>query len=154
MNERKWAHELGVGVAAALNLFDPPEDVDEALLARVLRGIAVNSDELGDALFLRAMADALDNPAAKRRLTLNNARAGRPPDTTGKFERALLIGGRVESLVGAGWKKEAAIQQVMSDLSLSRSAILRSCSEYRNWRPLMDDVQVSINSQRKRKSVK
>src|SRR5438094_551359 len=71
---RDWAHDLSSGVAAALGLFDPPAKIDEAMLARVLRKAAAESDELGNALFLRAMADAFDHPSAPLRLRLGKSR--------------------------------------------------------------------------------
>lgn len=155
--KREWAHELSVGIAAALNLFDPPEIVSEALLARVLRGIASEVADLGHSLFLRALADAFDHPKAKQRLTLSRARRGRPSDIS-KVERALAIGPFIERLVTRGWKKEAAVQQAMSELRLSRAAILRSCAEYKRLRPLaVDQIQMEIDGtfhRNRRKSIK
>lgn len=87
MSERGWAHELNTGIAAALGLFDPPDTVDEKLLASVLRQVANESDDLGGSLFLRALADAFDNPNAALRLTLGKGRRGRPSDTRKSNER-------------------------------------------------------------------
>lgn len=154
---REWAHALPESIAAALNLFDPPEVVDEALLAKVLRGIAFDLSALGHSLFLRALADALDHPKAEMKLTLSRGRRGRPGDKT-KIERALAIGPFVARLVKRGWKKEAAVQQAMSQWRLSRAAVLRSCSEYRQLRPLVaDPIQMEIDAafhHNRRKSVK
>jgi len=133
--KREWAHELSVGIAAVLNLFDPPEVVDEAILARALREVASESSDLGQSLFLRALADSFDHPKALQKLTLSRGRRGRPTDER-KVQRALGIGRFIEVLVRQGWKKEAAVQQVMSKLQLSRAAVLRSCSEYNRLHPL------------------
>ena len=124
MTGKEWAHSLDAGVAAALGLFDPPERIDENLLARVLRQMTGEVDSLGASLFLRALADALDNPQAELRLKLGKRGRGRPSDKAA-VEKALATGARVTLLVNEGWKKEAAVQQVMSGTGLSRSAVLR-----------------------------
>lgn len=152
-NKREWAHDLPSGIAAALGLFDPPESLNEALLARVLRDIATRSDEIGDALFLRALADACDNTLAERRLTLGRLRRGRPQSSL-KVDQALSIGTLVEQLVGQGWKKEAAVHEAMSAKKLSRSAVLRACAEYKKLRPIIDSIQLAADSVRKSRSAK
>lgn len=153
MNERGWAHELNTGIAAALGLFDPPETVDEKLLASVLRQVTNESDDLGGSLFLRALADAFDNPDAAFRLTLGKGRRGRPSDDK-KVQRALAVGARVERLVRDGWKKEAAVHAAMGDFKLSRSAVLRSCAEYKKLRPLLDEMNLLADEMRGQRSAK
>lgn len=145
MTKKEWAHQLNTGIAAALGLFEPPDLVDEVLLASVLREVSSTCDVMGSQLFLRAMADALDNPSAALRLTLGKGRRGRPADTK-KIERALEVGAQVTNLVREGWKKEAAVQEAMSALGLSRSAVLRSCAEYESLVPLLDAMKLVANS--------
>jgi hypothetical protein len=87
-------------------------------------------------LFLRSMADALDHPAAERRLRLSKAKPGRPSGEL--VERAFMVGPRVTKLVRDGVKKEAAIQQAMSDYGLSRSAVIRSTSQYEDYRRIFE----------------
>lgn len=147
MSARDWAHDLSSGVAAALDLFDPPDQIDEALLARVLRQIADEGDSLGHSLFLRSVADALDHPNADRRLRLGKAKRGRPADRSAALDRAMLIGPIVARRVARGWKKEAAVQEVMSGLHLSRSAVLRSCAEYDRLRPIFNEVHAVCDFQ-------
>lgn len=145
MQQRKWAHDLSSGVAAALSLFDPPEQIDEALLAQVLREVARDCDRLGHTLFLRALADALDHPSAAQRLRLGNSRRGRPPGKSQTLNRALTVGPLVFARLSRGWKKEAAVQDVMTALGMSRSAVLRCCSEYERLRPLLNPVQAALD---------
>jgi len=150
MTRKSWAHDLRTGAAAALGTLNPPDKIDEQLLAEILRAISGNVD-LGESLFLRALADSLDNTAAEIRLTLTRGRRGRPGSDE-KIQKALNVGPFVEALVRRGWKKEAAVQQAMTKLGFSRSAVLRSCAEYKKLRPVLDGIQLGIDHARARKS--
>lgn len=130
--------ELGIGVAAALGLFDPPKELDEKLLARVIRELANDINDLRYRMFLKALAAALDDPEAEMRLTLKMSRRGRVR-TGGMVPRAFVIGPYVEKMVKSGWKKEAAVQQAMTAMKVSRSTVLRSCSEYKKLRLVFKD---------------
>jgi hypothetical protein len=146
-NSKDWAHDLTSGIAAAMGWFDPPEVLDGVVLAKAIRTVAEATDELGHMLLLRSIADALDHPHAERRLRLVKAKPGRP-ESRERFERAMVVGPVVARLVLSGMKKEAAIQQAMSEYRLSRSAVVRSSSEYEEYRRVFDPAQRDSNDRR------
>jgi len=139
-DKKEWAHDLASGVAASFGWFDAPDVVDERLLAQALRNVAADCDNLGHTLLLRSVADALDHPNAEKRLRLGKSKPGRP--SSGElFERAFMVGPSVIKLVMAGVKKEAAIQQAMTEFGLSRSAVIRCSSEYEDYRRIFEPGQ-------------
>lgn len=145
MPSRKWAHDLAVGIAATFDWFDAPKVVDEALLARAIRQVVTECDDLGYSLLLRSVADALDHPNALRRLRLGRAKSGRP-NSGELFDRALMVGPYVTKRLREGVKKESAIQEAMDDFGLSRSAVMRSTSDYEKYRLVFDRGQRETNS--------
>lgn len=135
---------LHIVTAVALERVPPLRDMTERHLAKALRKIG-NSASSGDRNFLRALADALDDPDSHWQLLLSRSKRGRPNDIEKQVNRAKLYGPIIDEKLAEGEKKEAAIQHVMSSFGVSRAAVIRALAVYtRLKRPIPRRLQISM----------
>lgn len=127
---KKRPPHLQIWTAVTLEELPPYGDLTEARIAAALRNIAAENKRLGHHAFLVELAHALDNPDSAWRLRLTRSERGKPADVDARLNRAMLLGPLVKELVDAGWKKEAAVQQAMSQLGWSRAQVMRGLSDW------------------------
>jgi hypothetical protein len=125
-----------------LGVFDEPMPFNTATLGSALREIADNVPEIktSEWRFLRAVADALDDPAAEWRLSLARTIRGKfiPPDQhVEQEERDALIGYWMDKGLEKYGKQEAAIADVAARLSISRATIFAALHRRRELAALL-----------------